>query len=96
MTVPASETLRLRVQILGPLRVWRHQFAMTASDGSTPGSSAARYPSPCRRSAYRAPSAQDQHSTTLRARPPRAVSLYLSFMSAPVSRIVLIALSSET
>ncbi len=37
-----------------------------------------------------------QHSTTLRARPPRAVSLYLSFMSAPVSRIVLIALSRET
>ena len=33
---------------------------------------------------------------TLTARPPRAVSLYLSFMSAPVSRIVLIALSSET
>jgi DNA-binding SARP family transcriptional activator len=23
MTVPGSETLRLRVQILGPLRVWR-------------------------------------------------------------------------
>ncbi len=37
-----------------------------------------------------------QHSMTLTARPPRAVSLYLSFMSAPVSRIVLIALSSET
>src|SRR5215471_17919824 len=40
--------------------------------------------------------ALNQHSTTLSARPPRAVSLYLSFMSAPVSRIVLIALSSET
>ena len=23
MSVPASETVRLRVQILGPLRVWR-------------------------------------------------------------------------
>src|SRR5207244_3708367 len=30
------------------------------------------------------------------ARPPREVSLYLSFMSAPVSRIVLITLSSDT
>ena len=37
-----------------------------------------------------------QHSTTLSARPPRAVSLYLSFMSAPVSRMVLTALSSDT
>src|SRR5919112_1621811 len=37
-----------------------------------------------------------QHSMTLTARPPRAVSLYLSFMSAPVSRIVLMALSRET
>src|SRR5919106_760606 len=32
----------------------------------------------------------------LSASPPRAVSLYLSFMSAPVSRMVLIALSSGT
>jgi AAA ATPase domain len=30
------------------------------------------------------------------ARPPRAVSLYLTFMSAPVSRMVLMTLSSET
>ena len=37
-----------------------------------------------------------QHSTTLSAKPPRAVSLYLSFMSAPVSRMVLTALSSDT
>ncbi len=37
-----------------------------------------------------------QHSTTLRARPPRDVSLYLVAMSAPVSRIVLMAASSET
>src|SRR5690349_7473913 len=44
-----------------------------------------------------------QHSTTLRgssttlsAKPPRAVSLYLTLMSAPVSRMVLIALSSDT
>jgi hypothetical protein len=37
-----------------------------------------------------------QHSMTLTARPPRAVSLYLTFMSAPVSRIVLMALSSDT
>ena len=37
-----------------------------------------------------------QHSMTLTARPPRAVSLYLTFMSAPVSRIVLMTLSSET
>src|SRR4029450_772523 len=37
-----------------------------------------------------------QHSMTLTARPPREVSLYLIFMSAPVSRIVLIALSSDT
>ena len=34
-----------------------------------------------------------QHSMTLTASPPRAVSLYLIFMSAPVSRMVLIALS---
>src|SRR6266545_4460595 len=33
---------------------------------------------------------------TLTARPPRAVSLYLTFMSAPVSRIVLMTLSRET
>ncbi len=37
-----------------------------------------------------------QHSTTLTASPPRAVSLYLTFMSRPVSRIVLMALSSDT
>lgn len=37
-----------------------------------------------------------QHSTTLRASPPREVSLYLSAMSAPVSRIVLIAVSRLT
>ena len=37
-----------------------------------------------------------QHSITLTASPPRAVSLYLTFMSAPVSRMVLIALSSDT
>ena len=30
----------------------------------------------------------DQHSITLTARPPREVSLYLSCMSAPVSRMV--------
>ena len=33
---------------------------------------------------------------TLTASPPRAVSLYLTFMSRPVSRIVLTTLSSET
>ena len=37
-----------------------------------------------------------QHSITLTASPPRAVSLYLVFMSAPVSHIVLITLSSDT
>ena len=37
---------------------------------------------------------QAQHSTMFTARPPRAVSLYLVIMSAPVSRIVLITLSS--
>ena len=37
-----------------------------------------------------------QHSMTLTARPPREVSLYLTFMSAPVSRIVLITLSRLT
>src|SRR5690606_10074073 len=37
-----------------------------------------------------------QHSMTLPARAPRAVSLYLPFMSLPVSRIVLMTLSSET
>ena len=42
------------------------------------------------------PTESAQHSTTLSARPPRAVSLYLSFMSAPVSRMVLTALSSDT
>src|SRR5262249_13107127 len=42
------------------------------------------------------PVAAPQHSTTLTASPPRAVSLYLSFMSAPVCRIVLMTLSRET
>ncbi|HET7476426.1 MAG TPA: AAA family ATPase [Dermatophilaceae bacterium] len=37
-----------------------------------------------------------QHSMTLTASPPRAVSLYFTLMSAPVSRIVLIALSNDT
>jgi hypothetical protein len=37
-----------------------------------------------------------QHSTILTARPPREVSLYLVFISAPVSFIVLITESSET
>src|SRR5690606_28252723 len=37
-----------------------------------------------------------QHSITFTARPPRAVSLYLTFMSLPGSRMVLITLSSET
>src|SRR5690348_16415452 len=37
-----------------------------------------------------------QHSTTLTASPPRLVSLYLSFMSRPVSRMVLMTLSSDT
>ncbi len=41
-------------------------------------------------------SGPSQHSMTLTASPPRAVSLYLAFMSAPVSFIVLMALSSET
>ena len=37
-----------------------------------------------------------QHSITFNARPPRAVSLYFVFMSAPVSRMVLMTLSSDT
>ena len=37
-----------------------------------------------------------QHSITFTASPPREVSLYFVFISAPVSRIVLITLSSET
>lgn len=37
-----------------------------------------------------------QHSTILTARPPRAVSLYLVSMSAPVSRMVLMTLSRLT
>src|SRR5690606_6188935 len=37
-----------------------------------------------------------QHSTIFTARPPRAVSLYLVFMSAPVSRMVLMTESSDT
>src|SRR5215211_4538931 len=40
--------------------------------------------------------AQIQHSIMFTAKPPRAVSLYLVIMSAPVSRIVLMTLSSET
>jgi hypothetical protein len=44
----------------------------------------------------RRPTELPQHFTTFRASPPRAVSLYLSFMSAPVSRIDLIALSRDT
>ncbi len=39
---------------------------------------------------------EDQHSVTLTASPPREVSLYLVFMSAPVSRMVLITSSSDT
>src|SRR5690349_13627780 len=37
-----------------------------------------------------------QHSTMLTARPPREVSLYLIFMSAPVSIMVLTTLSRLT
>ncbi|SFJ55217.1 hypothetical protein SAMN05192543_10889 [Paraburkholderia megapolitana] len=37
-----------------------------------------------------------QHSTIFTASPPRDVSLYLVFMSAPVSRIVLMTESSDT
>lgn len=37
-----------------------------------------------------------QHSMTLTAKPPLAVSLYLVFISAPVSRIVLMTLSRLT
>src|SRR5690606_29689278 len=37
-----------------------------------------------------------QHSMTLTASPPREVSLYLSCMSRPVSRMVLMTLSSDT
>ena len=37
-----------------------------------------------------------QHSMTFTARPPREVSLYLVFMSAPVWRMVRITLSRET
>jgi hypothetical protein len=37
-----------------------------------------------------------QHSITFTASPPREVSLYLSCMSRPVSRMVLMTLSSET
>ena len=37
-----------------------------------------------------------QHSMTLTANPPRLVSLYLVIMSRPVSRIVLMTLSSDT
>src|SRR5262249_25453959 len=35
-------------------------------------------------------------SSTITASPPRAFSLYLSFMSAPVSRMVLMPLSKDT
>src|SRR5207342_892025 len=38
----------------------------------------------------------NQHSMTFTAKPPREVSLYLSCMSRPVSRMVLITLSSDT
>ena len=37
-----------------------------------------------------------QHSMMFTARPPRAVSLYLVLMSAPVRHMVLMTLSSET
>ncbi|GAB3210543.1 hypothetical protein GCM10027294_29370 [Marinactinospora endophytica] len=37
-----------------------------------------------------------QHSITLTARPPREVSLYLSCMSRPVSRMVVMTLASAT
>jgi hypothetical protein len=43
-----------------------------------------------------ADAAAGQHSITFTASPPRAVSLYLVFMSAPVSRMVLITWSSDT
>jgi hypothetical protein len=38
---------------------------------------------------------RSQHSTALTANPPREVSLYLSCISAPVSRMVRITRSSE-
>jgi hypothetical protein len=37
-----------------------------------------------------------QHSTIFTANPPRDVSLYFVFISAPVSRMVLITESSDT
>ena len=49
----------------------------------------------CRRSGS-TPEPAAQHSTMFTARPPRAVSLYFVCMSAPVSRIVLMTLSSDT
>jgi hypothetical protein len=57
-----------------------------------------RSSAPARTHGERGPgrTATAQHSITLTARPPRAVSLYLPCMPAPVSRIVRIALSSET
>ncbi|GLZ17634.1 hypothetical protein Bpla01_11640 [Burkholderia plantarii] len=56
---------------------------------------------PIRRAGGRAASGRrgrgdDQHSTMFTASPPREVSLYFVFMSAPVSRIVLITESSDT
>ena len=42
------------------------------------------------------PSSRLSTRSLLTAKPPREVSLYLSFMSRPVSRMVLITLSSET
>ncbi len=56
----------------------------------------------CRRDLRRLPQVSrrndrgcNQHSTALTAKPPRDVSLYLSCMSAPVSRMVRITRSSE-
>ena len=49
----------------------------------------------CRRSGS-TPEPAAQHSTMFTASPPRAVSLYFVCMSAPVSRIVLMTLSSDT
>src|SRR5690606_6368533 len=48
------------------------------------------------RSADKALQKRAQHSITFTARPPREVSLYLVFMSAPVSRMVLMTLSRDT
>ncbi|CAB3758632.1 hypothetical protein BPA30113_03322 [Burkholderia paludis] len=81
---------------LGAARVTCHGRDFCRPSGAAAGEPAER-PALTRGGDFPAwPPSLRQHSTMFTAKPPRDVSLYFVFMSAPVSRIVLITESSDT